>query len=194
MKHQILILFSISITLVAGAQTTNDDVITWKRFLHYQPFCVGNPPHQSPEDSPHKGSLIQSLDVFIVVSLKEPLNKQSSCQWLVLAWLSYDITVMYSYSDVYGTVQDCGISCLLALIYHSIVLSHWVTWHSKLSIFSVFHGVCSLNCLYYIRKHKLLPHIPECFVYLYLIPLSQPCCQVRKFLPCISNSILPKEI
>ena len=44
-------------------------------------------PH-SPVDSPHKGPVMWSFYVFLVVSLNEMLNKQSMCQWLLMPWSS----------------------------------------------------------------------------------------------------------
>ena len=42
-----------------------NDVMTWKCFPYYWPLMKGI--HWSPMDSPHKGSVMQSLDVFCVV-------------------------------------------------------------------------------------------------------------------------------
>ena len=37
---------------------------------------------------------MQTFDVFFVVSLNKPLNKQSSCWWFVTLWRSCDVTVL----------------------------------------------------------------------------------------------------
>ena len=53
-------------------------------------ICEGNP----PVDSPHKGSVMRSLDIFIVVKRSKLLTKQPSCRWLETPWRSSDVTSM----------------------------------------------------------------------------------------------------
>ena len=50
--------------------------------------------HQWLMDSPHKGPVIYSFDVFFAVNLNRLLGKQSSCQWVEMPWCSCDVTVM----------------------------------------------------------------------------------------------------
>ena len=47
--------------------------MTCECFLHHWTLVKGI--HQLPVDSPHKGSVIRSFDIFFVVSLNSPLNK-----------------------------------------------------------------------------------------------------------------------
>ena len=42
----------------------HDDMVTWKYFLHYWPCVRGI--HQSLVDSPHKGPVMHTFDIFIV--------------------------------------------------------------------------------------------------------------------------------
>ena len=53
-------------------------------------LCVGNP----PVDSPHKGTVMQQFDVYLVGSLNKLLNKQSVI-WVAMMpmWQHYDGTL-----------------------------------------------------------------------------------------------------
>ena len=80
------------------------NVKTWKcRWMHYWPFERGihwssvDSSHKGQVinwDSPHKGSVMRSFDVFFDVSQNKLLNKQLSCWWSEMPWCSCDITVM----------------------------------------------------------------------------------------------------
>ena len=61
------------------------NVITWKCFLSYWPFVGGI--HWSPVDSPHKGAVMQTFDVFLDVSPIKLSNKHWWCQQLKTAKL-----------------------------------------------------------------------------------------------------------
>ena len=60
------------------------DVITERRFPHYCPFVRGI--HPLPVDSPNKGLMIRSFDVFFVVNPNKALINQSSCRWFETPW------------------------------------------------------------------------------------------------------------
>ena len=66
---------------------THDDKIPWKCFLYFWPFVRGI--HWSAVDSIHKGLIVQSFDVFFVVSLKKLLDKQTICQWFEMSCGTY---------------------------------------------------------------------------------------------------------
>ena len=51
----------------------HDDAMTWKRFPYNWPFVKGI--HQSLLYSPHKGSVMQSFNIFFVLILNMILNK-----------------------------------------------------------------------------------------------------------------------
>ena len=73
----------------------DDDVMPWKRFLHYLPFVKEN--DRSPVVTLTKG--LGALVFLHVVSLNKLVNKQSICLWTGEPWLSCDITVMnYGFS------------------------------------------------------------------------------------------------
>ena len=55
--------------------------------------CDGIYPSQM--DSPCNRPVMQSFDVFIVVSLNKLLNKQISWQLIHMTWWPFDITVMF---------------------------------------------------------------------------------------------------
>ena len=69
------------------------DVMALKRYPYYWPFVMGI--YRSPMDSPHKGTVILSFNVFFIVYLYKLLNKHSSFRGFETprrAW--YDVTVM----------------------------------------------------------------------------------------------------
>ena len=57
----------------------HDDVIKWKHFPRYWPFVRGI--HRSPVNSPHKGPVTRSFDVFFDLRLNKWLSKQSWGWW-----------------------------------------------------------------------------------------------------------------
>ena len=59
------------------SEETHNDVIKWKHFPRYLPFCEGNP----PMDSPHKRPVTRSVDVFFGMRLNKRLSKQSRRRW-----------------------------------------------------------------------------------------------------------------
>ena len=56
-----------------------DDVIKWKHFPRYWPFVRGI--HRSTVNSPHKGPVTRSFDVFLDLRLNKRLSKQSWGCW-----------------------------------------------------------------------------------------------------------------
>ena len=62
----------------------------WKSFPYYWPRMRGV--HRSKVASNAK--VLQSFDVFFVVSLDKLVNKQSSFQWFEMPWRSCDVTLM----------------------------------------------------------------------------------------------------
>ena len=71
---------------------TQDDVMTWKAFLHSWIFVRGI--HQSLVDSPHKWTGMRSVDVLFDVNLTKFLKKWPSFQWLQMSWCSCDFIVI----------------------------------------------------------------------------------------------------
>ena len=67
-------------------------------FPRYWPFVRGihlspvGGTHRSPADSPHKGPVTWGIDVFFVVGLNKPLDKQSNFRW-------FDVIVMRYWDD-----------------------------------------------------------------------------------------------
>ena len=55
---------------------------------HGNAFCTAGPL------STRKGPLIQGFDLFLVVTLNNLLNKQSSSQWSEILWHWWNLTVM----------------------------------------------------------------------------------------------------
>ena len=54
-------------------------IMTWKHFMHQWPFVRGF--HWSPVESPHKGLVMWSFDVFFIAILNKLLNIQPRCLW-----------------------------------------------------------------------------------------------------------------
>ena len=57
----------------------HDDVIKWKHFPRYWPFVRGI--HRWPVNSPHKGPVMRSFDVFFDLRLNKRLSKWSRGWW-----------------------------------------------------------------------------------------------------------------
>ena len=57
----------------------HDDIIKWNHFPRYWPFVRGI--HRWPVNSPHKGPVTQSFDVFFDLCMNKRLNKQSWSWW-----------------------------------------------------------------------------------------------------------------
>ena len=64
---------------VHGYVMIQHGITLWKRFLYHRPFVRGI--NRSPVDSPHKGLVIWSFDVFCDVCLNKILNTQPGCRW-----------------------------------------------------------------------------------------------------------------
>ena len=64
----------------------HDDVMTWKRLLHYWPFVGGI--HRSPVDSPHKGLVVWSFGVSIGV------------RWTFKSWGVCDLRRLNTYKSL----------------------------------------------------------------------------------------------
>ena len=70
--------------------------VTWhdmETLSGYCPFVRGI--HWSTMDSPHKGTVMQSFDVYFVNSLWRLVKKQSSCWWFEMASHSYDEDIQF---------------------------------------------------------------------------------------------------
>ena len=76
-----------------AAKSCDDNVMIGKSFPNYWPFVRG-----IHLDSPHKGPVMRSFDVFFVVCLYKLLNKQSNYGWFVVPWYSCDIIVILIFS------------------------------------------------------------------------------------------------
>ena len=72
-----------------------DDVMTWKHFLHYWPSVKGI--HYSLVDYPSNGPVTCSISLILArkaVEQEKLLNKQLSRWWFGIPWHSYKVTVM----------------------------------------------------------------------------------------------------
>ena len=78
--------------ILTQANNKRDDVIKWKIFPCNRPFVWGI--HQSPVNSPHKGSVIQTLMFLWCWSSYKLLNKPSNDWWFKTTWRSYDVIIM----------------------------------------------------------------------------------------------------
>ena len=70
----------------------HEDVMAWKRSVHYWPFVRGITGGFPSQRASNAGRAC----VFFVVILKKLLNKQSSCWWFEAPWHSCVVTVMNS--------------------------------------------------------------------------------------------------
>ena len=69
-------------------------------------------------DSPHKGHVMHSFDVFFVVSLNKLLNKQSDYQWFEMPWGPYDIALMTT------SISMVPVSFEILYFYNELVVSY----------------------------------------------------------------------
>ena len=69
-----------------------EEAITWILFSHYCPFVTGI--HRSPVDFSHKGTVMQSCDVFVEDQVDVLLSKQYVCRWFETHCCLYDLTVL----------------------------------------------------------------------------------------------------
>ena len=76
---------------LSGKTSYPHDAMIRKCFPHYWPFVRGI--HWSLFESPHKGPVMWSCNVFIDTILNK-LNKLWNCQWFQTPWWLYDVTVM----------------------------------------------------------------------------------------------------
>ena len=65
----------------------------WNHGSRYWRYVRGN--HCWPVDSPHKGLITPSFDVFFHVHLNKQLNKQLNWRWVDTPWRSCSVTVMW---------------------------------------------------------------------------------------------------
>ena len=70
----------------------HDDVIKWKHFPRYWPFCVGNSPVTCEFLS--QRPVARSFDVFFDLRLNKRLCKQSRRRWFHTRRAHYDVTLM----------------------------------------------------------------------------------------------------
>ena len=88
-----------------NAQPLHDDVIKWKHFPRYWPFVRGI--HRRPVNSPHKGPVTRSFDVFFDL---RPINawvNNSKAGDLRRNHAHYDVTVMISKLKPFVTTVIC---------------------------------------------------------------------------------------
>ena len=95
---------------------------SWHKHVYHHdwPFVKGIT--QSLVDSPHKGPVKGSFNIFLVVSMKKTVEKQLYCQW---KWCSCDVTLMHGHSHHIniGSLQPLSIiqvMCSTCIIMHYV--------------------------------------------------------------------------
>ena len=93
----------------------HDDIMKWKQFPGYWPFVWVI--HRSPVNSPHKGPVTRSFDVFFDLRLYKRLSKQSICWWFEMPSCSlwhYCNELKLKYSGWKGSIPWLMMNWLLA--------------------------------------------------------------------------------
>ena len=90
----------------------HDDVIKWKYSLHNWPFVWGI--HQWLVNSPHKGQVTWSFDVFFDLCLNKRFSKQLRCRWfdMPLCWLCHCNDEMPDQLEVNLSWLSARLQCL----------------------------------------------------------------------------------
>ena len=110
-------------------------------FSHYWPFVRGI--HQSLVDSPHKGLVMWSFDVFFLVSLNKLLTYQSNCQWALCYFETLDECVSFHTCWSWSlSMNDLVINSKLASDFH-----HDLTHRSVVATDLGPHDNNILSCL-----------------------------------------------
>ena len=105
-----------------------------------------------PVDSPHKGPVMWSFDVFYVVSLGKLLNKQSNCLWFETTCCSCDITVndvwrtfrKQIWSHVDGSALYSSFS-IRKILHWAINVIHWNCLHFDKIFITYGTGSCHID-------------------------------------------------
>ena len=88
--------------------TPHDEIMTWKRFLHYWPF-EGNPPVTDGFPLQWLQDIVmQTFDVFYVVGLKKLLNQLWSCWWSGRRTPHWRIPIARAPIHIYWSVLTCN--------------------------------------------------------------------------------------
>ena len=114
--------------------------------------------HRSPVDSPHKGPVMWSFDVFFfffTASLNTLLNNQLGCQWYEMPWCSWDIRVMMPTADItasnFTEICSSGHNWVSISSGNSLVLNRWhaLTWTNDDQI-PLWHTAWNplMHCIY----------------------------------------------
>ena len=69
----------LNVYIIMHFHCKHDDVIKWKHFLRYWPFCAGNSP--ATGEFPAQWPVMRSFEVFFDMRLNERLSKQSWGWW-----------------------------------------------------------------------------------------------------------------
>ena len=109
-------------------------------------------------DSPHKWTVVRSIDIAFLVGLDKLLNKQLSCQWLDIPW-HCNVTVIWIQCDV--TVITCSgqstRECSLSFLFLSQTVAtiktegmktnKWRKKNKKNLCSNPFHNLCWMYLL-----------------------------------------------
>ena len=119
-------------------------------------LCQGN---LSQVDSPHKGTIIQSFEIFFAGSLNKLLNKQSSYRWFQTPWQSYDITVMFTRLICQSNEcrHDIVNTCLLIGLW--LQAWHFIKWLLESLILYQHHWI--IIHLWYLFSKQLQTNSPR---------------------------------
>ena len=127
-------LTTVSVWPVSG----HGSVMAWKRFVHHWSIVRGI--HLCVVYSPHKGTVVQSLDMFWSLAWTGSLTYSRAFWWFETSCRSNGITIMYRCAKSIGNVQfRRAVSWLLINQY--ICYSYASLTHSTIMVFW-FHSVC----------------------------------------------------
>ena len=132
-------------------QKLHDDVMAWKRFLHYWPFVRGI--HWWPTDSSSQSVNNADLAVLFVVSLKVVLNRYLIFELLVigdairLMWRHWnDNRDVHVSHHVFGFVAAyiIGLTVMIYCLFHLLTHSCWASFSYPVAHVHVYKGSVGL--------------------------------------------------
>ena len=92
---------------------------------HYSPFVRGI--HWLLVDSPQKGPVMRTIEIYFIVNLNKLRNSPINCRWLLTPRRSCDVTVKPKYEALTGGADIWGCS----LYNETYINDHWIMWSLK---------------------------------------------------------------
>ena len=153
----------------------------WKRFPNYWPFARGI--HRWPLNSPHKGPVMRSSDVFFDVISSKLSNKQPSCRWFEMpSWRSCGVIVIVRRAGLLWSQQDFEwrwsvplFKCLTVLEFSVILFDLCLL----ITFFNFIMNYVPIATFWIFTYHKIwILSIMFCFIWSYWIIYFLACLEV----------------